>query len=360
MSRKWKHLHQEIEDDLEDHNCYNETGRVTERDKHLLFTCVKEENVSQLRRFLDRGLNTDITNVNKQTPLHIAAGLRPSDVSKEILYLLISFGCAVDSQDRFGETALHVASEVSAASVQMLLDAGCKVNIQDNAGRTPLMIGCRSSSAEVLNIVQFLLDRGANISVKDADGQTALHKACTNTGDEKTELIYMLLYAGADVNAADKLGCTPADIYLLSPAISEHNSHSAEQQTLDIRPLVRGGAKFLETHHITRELINSYGVFLPVKHRVNVLSHLIHICEPVCRISSVKKVKHFIECLENPTEETNKNIKTLKNRLQTVRTLKSLCRIIVRDSLQNRIFLNTDKLKLPIHLEKYIQYSECV
>lgn len=58
----------------------------------------------------------------------------PVSVNKEILYLLISFGCAVDAQDRFGETALHVACDVSAQNVQMLLDAGGRVNIQDNAG----------------------------------------------------------------------------------------------------------------------------------------------------------------------------------------------------------------------------------
>jgi ankyrin repeat protein len=55
-------------------------------------------------------------------------------VNKEILYILISFGCAVDTQDRFGETALHVAANKSAQNVQMLLDAGSPVNIQDNAG----------------------------------------------------------------------------------------------------------------------------------------------------------------------------------------------------------------------------------
>lgn len=55
-------------------------------------------------------------------------------VSKEILYLLISFGCTLNARDRFGQTALHVASEISADGVEMLLDAGCNVNCQDNAG----------------------------------------------------------------------------------------------------------------------------------------------------------------------------------------------------------------------------------
>lgn len=360
MSRKWKHLHQEIEDDLEEHNCYNDVAGESERDRQLIFTCVKEGNVSQLRRCLDRGVYTNVTNVYKQTPLHIAAGLTPSDASKEILYLLISFGCPVNARDRFGQTVLHVASETSADSVQMLLDAGCNVNAQDNAGLTPLMLACQSSSQQVLNIVQYLMDRGANVDLKDADGQTALHKACTYRQDQelsvKNEIIYKLLYAGAEINIADVFGRTPAYLFMDTPAVSENTS----QMPIDVRPLVCGGAKFLENHYLAQELIKCSGIFLPMKCRVNVILYLIDLCGPVSRLSTLREIRDCVRSIENPTDVTKSIVDTLNKRLRTVRSLKTCCRIVVRESLHNRIFLHADKLKLPIHLEKYLKYNECV
>ena len=61
------------------------------RDKDKLFNCVKMKNISQLQRFLDHGLNINITNVNKQSPLHIAAGHSPcqgSLISSTCLHVL--------------------------------------------------------------------------------------------------------------------------------------------------------------------------------------------------------------------------------------------------------------------------------
>ncbi|XP_060564184.1 serine/threonine-protein phosphatase 6 regulatory ankyrin repeat subunit A-like [Ruditapes philippinarum] len=364
MSRKFKqqqkHFYQEIEDEVEEHGCYNETNEIFNRDKDKLFNCVNMKNLSQLQRFLDHGLNINITNVNKQSPLHIAAGHSPCEVNKEILYILISFGCAVDTQDRFGETALHVAANKSAQNVQMLLDAGSPVNIQDNAGRTPLMIACRSESPELLNIVQFLLDRGANPAIKDTSDQTALHGACSNSHDRRAQLIYMLLNAGADANVPDLLGCTPAEMILDSPSINKCPSYTPDDAIINVKPLVCGGAKFLDNQKVTTRFTHYYGVFSPDRQRITVLQHLIDICSPVCRISCLRDLKHYIEHLEHQTGDTNKILDTLKKKLQTVRTLKETCRIVVRDSLQGRIFVNTDKLNLPDHLQKFLHYSECL
>lgn len=121
-----------------------------------------------------------------------------------------------------------------------------------------------------------------------------------------------------------------------------------------------GGAKFLENQTIIQQFTYLYGVFLPSKQRVNVLHHLIDMCAPLCRIIHLSKLKNYIELLEYQNEDTNKIVHTLKRKLQTMRTLKESCRVIVRDCLQNRIFVNTGRLKLPVHLQKYLQYCECL
>lgn len=141
-----------------------------------------------------------------------------------------------------------------------------------------------------------------------------------------------------------------------TPAISENTS----QIPVDVRPLVCGGARFLENLNIIRELINMNGVFLPVKCRVNAILYLIDICGPLCKLSILREVKNFVKRLGSPTDVTNSIVDTLNRKLRTVRSLKSSCRIVVRESLQNRIFLYGDKLKLPVHLEKYIKCNECL
>ena len=52
----------------------------------------------------------------------------------DIIDLLLYFGCPLTTQNRFGETALHIAAKGNPQFVERLLQGGSSVNSRDNAG----------------------------------------------------------------------------------------------------------------------------------------------------------------------------------------------------------------------------------
>lgn len=103
---------------------------------------------------------------------------------------LIRAGADVNAKNKFGTTALMVATPEQAVS---LIKAGADVNAADNNGSTALIL----SNYEKARI---LIAAGANVNAKTKSGLTALMVANTN------EYSQMLIAAGANVNAADESG----------------------------------------------------------------------------------------------------------------------------------------------------------
>ncbi|OJJ42485.1 hypothetical protein ASPZODRAFT_76702, partial [Penicilliopsis zonata CBS 506.65] len=52
---------------------------------------------------------------------------------------------------------------------------GCAVNAQDWWGCTPLHLACEANHQE---LVEILVQAGAQLELRDFDGQTPLHSAC--------------------------------------------------------------------------------------------------------------------------------------------------------------------------------------
>lgn len=60
----------------------------------------------------------------------------------DIVELLLYFGCPLTTQNRFGETVLHIAAKESPQYVELLLQAGSSVNSRDNAGIKHHFLSC--------------------------------------------------------------------------------------------------------------------------------------------------------------------------------------------------------------------------
>ncbi|XP_048250880.1 serine/threonine-protein phosphatase 6 regulatory ankyrin repeat subunit C-like [Haliotis rufescens] len=135
---------------------------------------------------------------------------------------LLTTGANVNSQNKLGETALHLVSDhmyehapinERQSNTEQLIAARADVNVQDKKGNTPLMTAVKKG----WNISP-LLTAGANVNSKNRLGETALHLV----GDEHKGDWYgyalikarqsnteQLIAAGADVNVQDEEGNTP-------------------------------------------------------------------------------------------------------------------------------------------------------
>ncbi|XP_059474055.1 uncharacterized protein LOC132195835 [Neocloeon triangulifer] len=95
-----------------------------------------------------------------------------------IKYFLGLNGFTVETKDRWGRTALHLAAAKGHIAVaEFLLSQGAEVNARDDDNETPLTLAASFSGAEMC---QFLVENGADLSGVDEDGNDSLHLACLN------------------------------------------------------------------------------------------------------------------------------------------------------------------------------------
>ncbi|XP_041828502.1 ankyrin repeat domain-containing protein 6 [Melanotaenia boesemani] len=170
-----------------------------------------------------------------QTVLHRCAMVG----NRETMAALIDGGCAVDLQDRDGNTALHEVSwHGFSRCVKLLVKAGADVHIRNKAGNTPLHLACQNAHAQTArllvhggsdpeaknnvgdtclhmaarynnpNLLKILLGSGCCMAEKNQGGDTALHVSAA-LNHKKT--VQLLLEAGADGRIRNAAGKTALD-----------------------------------------------------------------------------------------------------------------------------------------------------
>ncbi|EWC43892.1 hypothetical protein DRE_01244 [Drechslerella stenobrocha 248] len=118
--------------------------------------------------------------------LHMALGYRESDIAEA----LCAGGVAVDTQDRYGRTPLHVAAmKGDIASMEILLKHGAYLNAKDNRDRTPLF---RTVKRHNYKACEFLVAKGADPDIMTRHQQTALYRAI-RSGKRGIKFIKLLL-----------------------------------------------------------------------------------------------------------------------------------------------------------------------
>ncbi|XP_061749628.1 uncharacterized protein LOC133548674 [Nerophis ophidion] len=117
--------------------------------------------------------------------------------------LLIQGGCALDLQNKNGNTALHEASwHGFYQCVKLLLKAGADVNISNKAGHTALHLASQNAHAQTARL---LLVAGAKADNKNKEGDTCLHVAARYNN---TTLVRMLLRSMCSVDQRNQKGET--------------------------------------------------------------------------------------------------------------------------------------------------------
>lgn len=202
---------------------------------------------------LDSGSDINIPSSDAKTAMHFTCeGTDMRDEVKlellEILHLLIQKGADCNSSDNMGSTPLFFACEADDINmVKLLLNSGCNVNVRTMCGDSALKVACRNakfwsywhgrvnSTARTVNpqtfpsiqitklllqhnadvtgatlmptavqfgdpqLVREFLDLGMDVNMLDENQFTPLGAACT-TACVSCDIVRMLLDHGAEVN----------------------------------------------------------------------------------------------------------------------------------------------------------------
>lgn len=151
--------------------------------KRELLDCVTDRPVEDIKEFIDKNLKQDGEIRDKldkdRTYLHYAVYRG----KKEIVELLIEYGCEVDARDYKGRSSLHYAiANKKIQLIQVLVENGAEVNGADFEGKTSLHYAALCGYGE---IAFKLLCMGANPNIDDNYGMHPLDyctdKVCSET-----------------------------------------------------------------------------------------------------------------------------------------------------------------------------------
>jgi len=184
---------------------------------------------------LDTRADVTLTDVNRNTPLHLLAA---NIDDAELALRLIEMGANVNEKNKRGDTPLHLACEthnvpvaevlvyngadvnitngtlhdplcvalyqkhINSKIISLLLVSGAKLNERHRANN-PLHLACGKS----FNLVTELISRKADVTLLDLRGRAPLHYAAFETPDIR--IIKVLLAAGADPSERDSSGNIP-------------------------------------------------------------------------------------------------------------------------------------------------------
>lgn len=126
-------------------------------------------------------------------------------------------------------TPLLAASEISFDMVKLLIARGAHVNVSDRDGMTPLM---RAIVLRDLRMVKLLLDAGAQINATDHRSHTAFTHAILRSD---ADILKLLIARGAETDVVTAMGTTPWSIAqhmreaaLIMPERAHEHAHTGQ------------------------------------------------------------------------------------------------------------------------------------
>jgi len=140
--------------------------------------------------------------------------------TKAILKTIEQENFDIDSYNRRGYTALHIAAQNDSLEAAMILlenGADPLLHKKDDPSRTPLEIAANYNKPK---IVEFLARNGGYSSGHTTDGWSLLHRSCEK---DRSTIVEALINAGADCNEKTGNGSTPLLI-----AIAQHKTNTAK------------------------------------------------------------------------------------------------------------------------------------
>jgi len=184
----------------------------------------------QIGRILDHRALVDSRNRGGDTALHIAVRTNQKEIGEYLIvrganiFSLNSTGesplslalktdnmrewiinsTTITLRDGLGNNMLHYAAEWGLNNaISIIIKSGIPVDTQNATGQTPLFLATKCNSPSTLKI---FIDNNANLSIRDSQGNTALHAAVRWNAINS---ISFLISSGMDINANSLNGNTP-------------------------------------------------------------------------------------------------------------------------------------------------------
>jgi len=149
-----------------DKNINKNKSRNTSQEK--IFSAIRFNDLDQIRSLLELGVNLEISDDRKRSPLMVSLIAKHQEMSK----LLLKNSDHPDTPDSNNERPIHIATSNSFSDiVRGLIEKKVDINATDNFGNTAIIIATRHDDKEMLEI---LLDNNADYTIKNKKGQSAL------------------------------------------------------------------------------------------------------------------------------------------------------------------------------------------
>ena len=142
------------------------------------------------------------------TPLHHAA-MRGN--IKIVEHLVSLTGIDVNSRDKQGSTALHIAATYdNTAIVKVLLEHGADFTLEDKQSQTPLHRAAQEGCAGIIEaILEVLEDKESAMTTEDGDGNTPLTLAVEAGNSEAVQVFMSSADCQTFINTPNKQGECP-------------------------------------------------------------------------------------------------------------------------------------------------------
>ena len=162
---------------------------------------------------LDQKMESVVAELLKSHPYPIHQALLKLKIPEITLIVrrLLKKGISPDLQDKYGDTALHLAVMGDGVDYQViveLLNHGANTEIRNIDREIPLSLAIENykNESEKVKIIKKLLKHGANPNVHGRNGDTSLHKSCLNGNISITKV---LLEYGANVDMLNDHNVAP-------------------------------------------------------------------------------------------------------------------------------------------------------
>ncbi|KAH6399837.1 hypothetical protein HBI60_081110 [Parastagonospora nodorum] len=181
--------------------------------------------VDEFEQLVKSGMDPNSPNSGGRLPLHTFCGapwihdefLLDDQVPRPATNWFLEHTNNIDTPDRDGITALHIASMMSQYLVKTLLVAGADPTRTTCDGMNALHLAARARQSNIVGIlIDALTTRHGNlqeheVNAKDDTARTPLHYACRSG---RPETVSYMIAAGADPTSMDVNGLTPLDACL--------------------------------------------------------------------------------------------------------------------------------------------------
>ncbi len=216
-------------------------------DTELLFSTIRNNDIEQVARYIQQGVNFNITDQNKRSPLLVAL----LSGHEKLSAIILPQSNQANRADINSLRPIHVATTQGYEKIiRKLIDRKVNINAKDALGNTALMIATRHDDKA---LIELLLKNKADPQVKNKKNQTApqIAQKLNLSNAKKLFTQYKIPlpgkespYAKVDLNTFQKMIDSSGSIYKGWPVI---NIASVLGEVAIVRQLINNGSNINAT-----------------------------------------------------------------------------------------------------------------